>query len=133
MSAADLHQEFLAFLRHIEANVPRELAVHFIVDNYATHKYPKVRLWLASRPRYHVHYTPTYASWLNQVKLWFRRIYQQAIRGGSFRSVKDLVAKPEHCVHTYNTNAQPSAWMAMAGSILAKVRRLCERISGTQH
>jgi putative transposase len=127
------HQEFLAFLRHIDANVPRDLDVHLIVDNYAPHKHPKVRLWLASRPRYHVHYTPTYASWLNQVELWFRRISQQAIRRGSFRSVKDLVAKIDHFVHTYNTHAQPFAWTATADSILAKVRRLCERISGTQH
>ena len=85
------------------------------------------------RPRYHVHYTPTYASWLNQVELWFRPISQQAIRRGSFRSVKELVAKIDHFVHTYNTQAQPFTWTATADSILAKVQRLCERISGTQH
>lgn len=127
------HQEFLAFLRHIEASVPNDLDVHLIVDNYATHKHPKVRTWLASRPRYHVHYTPTYASWLNQVELWFRRISQQAIRRGSFRSVKELVAKIDHFVQTYNTQARPFVWTATADAILAKVRRLCERISGTQH
>ncbi len=127
------HQEFLSFLRHIEASVPPDLDIHLIVDNYATHKHLKVRTWLAMRPRYHVHYTPTYASWLNQVELWFRRISQQAIRRGSFRSVTELVAKIDHFVQTYNTTAQPFAWTATADSILAKVRRLCERISGTQH
>ncbi|MDE3051702.1 MAG: IS630 family transposase [Nitrospirota bacterium] len=127
------HQEFLAFLRHIEANVPQDLDIHLIIDNYATHKHPKVRLWLASRPRYHVHYTPTYASWLNQVELWFRRISQQAIRRGSFQSVKALVAKIDLFVQTYNKTARPFAWTATADSILAKIRRLCERISGTQH
>ena len=127
------HQEFLAFLRHIDASVPSDLAIHLIVDNYATHKHPKVRMWLASRPRYHVHYTPTYASWLNQVEIWFRRISQQAIRRGSFRSVRELVGKIEYFVQTYNSKARPFAWTATADSILAKVRRLCERISGTQH
>ena len=127
------HQEFLAFLRHIDASVPSDLAIHLIVDNYATHKHPKVRMWLASRPRYHVHFTPTYASWLNQVEIWFRRISQQAIRRGSFRSVRELVGKIEYFVQTYNSKARPFAWTATADSILAKVRRLCERISGTQH
>lgn len=127
------HQEFLAFLRHLDASVPPALHIHLIIDNYATHKHPKVRTWLAVRPRYQVHYTPTYASWLNQVELWFRRISQQAIRRGSFRSVKELVAKIDHFVHTYNTQARPFAWTATADSILAKVQRLCERISGTQH
>ena len=127
------HQEFLGFLRQIDANVPPDLDIHLVVDNYATHKHPKVRLWLARRPRYHVHYTPTYASWLNQVELWFRRISQQAIRRGSFRSVQELVATIEHFVQSYNKKARPFAWTATADSILAKVRRLCERISGTQH
>ncbi|HSE59841.1 MAG TPA: IS630 family transposase [Nitrospiraceae bacterium] len=127
------HQEFLAFLRHVDTSVPQDLDIHLIIDNYATHKHPKVRTWLAMRPRYHVHYTPTYASWLNQVELWFRRISQQAIRRGSFQSVKELVAKIDHFVQTYNKTARPFAWTATADSILAKVRRLCERISGTQH
>jgi len=85
------HQEFLQFLRHIDANVPEGLDIHLVVDNYSTHKHAKVRRWLASRPRYHVHYTPTYASWLNQVEIWFNIITQRAIRRGTFRSVKDLV------------------------------------------
>ena len=71
-----------SFLREIEKNVPKNLEVHIIVDNYATHKHRRVRRWLATRPRFHVHFTPTYASWLNQVEIWFNRITQQAIRRG---------------------------------------------------
>ncbi|MER3425078.1 MAG: hypothetical protein C4293_19445 [Nitrospiraceae bacterium] len=127
------HQAFLAFLRHLGASVPRDLDVHLIADNDATHKPHKVRTWFASRPRYHVPDTPTYASWLNHVELWFRRISHPAIRRGSFRSVKDLVAKLDRFVQTYNANARPFMWPATADSILAKLRRLCERISGTQH
>ena len=73
--------------------VPQDLAVHLIVDNYGTHKHAKVRRWLAARPRFQVHYTPTYASWLNQVEIWFSIITQRAIRRGTFRSVQDLVAR----------------------------------------
>jgi putative transposase len=86
------HQEFLGFLRQIEKSVPVDLDVHLIVDNYCTHKHAKVRAWLAQRSRFHVHYTPTYASWLNQVERWFGIITQRAIRRGSFSSVKELIA-----------------------------------------
>jgi putative transposase len=127
------HQEYLDFLRHIEKNVPAELDVHVIVDNYATHKHPRVKRWLAARPRFHLHFTPTYASWLNQVEIWFHRITQQAIRRGTFRSVKELVLRIDRFVHTYNASARPFAWTATANSILAKLQRLCERISGTEH
>jgi putative transposase len=127
------HQEFLSFLRHIDANVPQDFDIHLIVDNYATHKHAKVKAWLAKRPRYHIHYTPTYASWLNQVERWFGIITQQAIRRGSFSSVKQLVKKIEHFVEHYNANASPFAWTATAESILAKVQRLCSYISGTAH
>lgn len=127
------HQEYLDFLRQIEQNVPPKLDVHLIVDNYATHKHPRVKHWLAQRPRFHVHFTPTYASWLNQVELWFNRITQQAIRRGTFRSVNDLIAKIDSFVQNYNVNARPFVWVATADSIFAKIERLCERISGTAH
>jgi putative transposase len=127
------HQEFLAFLRHIDANVPTQFDVHLVVDNYATHKHPKVKAWLAKRPRYHIHFTPTYASWLNQVERWFGIITQKAIRRGSFSSVKELVAKIERFVEHYNINPKPFVWTATAESILAKVERLCSGISGTSH
>ena len=92
-----------------------------------------VRLWLAQRPRFRVHYTPTYSSWLNQVEPWFGLITQQAIRRGSFRSVKHLIARIDHFVQHYNQNCRPFAWTATADSILQKLTRLCSRISGTQH
>lgn len=127
------HQEFLSFLRSVDTCVPPELDVHLIVDNYATHKHPKVRTWLAQRPRFHMHYTPTYSSWLNQVERWFGLITQRAIRRGSFSSVKDLVQKIDNFVQHYNRSHQPFVWTATADSILQKIARLCSRISGTQH
>jgi putative transposase len=127
------HQEFLAFLGHIDANVPSDLDIHLIIDNYGTHKHATVRAWLARRPRYHVHFTPTYASWLNQVERWFGLITQQAIRRGSFRSVPDLVARIDRFVTSYNATATPFTWTATADSILAKVERLAKLISGTRH
>jgi putative transposase len=96
------HQEFLSFLRHIEANVPQHLDVHLICDNYGTHKHAKVRAWLARRSRFHLHHTPTYSSWLNQVERWFALITQQAIRRGSFDSVADLKRKINEFVEHYN-------------------------------
>jgi len=127
------HQEFLSFLRHLDASVPPAYDVHLIVDNYATHKHPKVRTWLAQRPRYHMHYTPTYSSWLNQVERWFGLITQRAIRRGSFTSVHDLIQKIEVFVQRYNRSSRPFAWTATADSILQKIARLCSRISGTRH
>ena len=127
------HQEFLQFLRHIDANVPADLDVHLIVDNYGTHKYARVKKWLASRPRCHLHFTPTYASWLNQVEIWFNIITRRAIRRGSFRKVKELIERIERYTAKWNANAHPFVWTATADSILAKVKRLCQRISATEH
>jgi len=127
------HQEFLQFLRHLDSSVPQHLDIHLILDNYATHKHERVRRWLATRPRYHVHYTPTYSSWLNQVEIWFNIITQKAIRRGSFRSVRDMVQRIERFVKRYNAQAQPFAWTATADSIMQKLKRLCEVIHGTQH
>lgn len=127
------HQEFLQFLREIEQNVPKDLDIHMVIDNYATHKHPKVKRWLAARPRYHVHFTPTYSSWLNQVEIWFNIITQRAIRRGTFRSVKALIAKIKQFVENYNSKTRPFVWTATANSILEKISRLCEAISGTRH
>ncbi len=127
------HQEFLQFLRHIDAAVPPKLDVHLVVDNYATHKHATVRRWLAARPRFHVHYTPTSASWLNQVEIWFGLITQRAIRRGTFRSVRDLVATIEAFVHHYNRRCPPFMWTATADSILGKIERLCKAVAGTSH
>ena len=127
------HQEFLQFLRHIEASVPEDLEVHLVVDNYCTHKHAKVRRWLAARPRFHVHYTPTYASWINQVEIWFNIITQRAIRRGTFKSVRDLIAKIEAFVKRYNHRCHPFSWTATADSILEKIGRLCKAVAGTGH
>lgn len=127
------HQEFLSFLRHIEANVPTELDVHLICDNYATHKHPRGRAWLARRPRFHLHFTPTNSSWLNQVERWFALITNQSIRRGSFQSVADLKRQISLFVEHYNQHPRPFKWTATAESILAKLERLCKVINGTQH
>ena len=113
--------------------MPIELDVHCIVDNYATHSHPKVKAWLASRPRWHMHFIPTYSSWLNQVERFFALITDKAIRRGSFTSVKQLVQRIDQFVKHHNTNSQPFRWTATADSILEKLHRLCSRISGTGH
>ena len=127
------HQEFLQFLRHIDQNVPKDLDIHLVVDNYATHKCPPVKLWLAQRPRFHVHYTPTYSSWINHVERWFGIITEKAIRRGTFQNVKELVNKIDSFVKNYNKKAKPFVWTATPESIFLKIKRLCERISGTTH
>ena len=128
------HQEFLSFLKHIDKNVPPDQELHVILDNYASHSHPKVKAWLARHPRFHFHFTPTYSSWLNQVERWFGIVTQQAIRRGSFRSSKELAQKIDAYVKNYNLKkARPFVWTATAESILAKIERLCNRISGTPH
>lgn len=127
------HQEFLQFLRHLEVNVPAELEVHLVMDNYATHKHEKVRTWFARHPRFHTHFTPTHASWLNQVECWFSIISRQAIRRGSHRRVKELVADIERFIATYNDQTKPFIWTATADAILAKVAAICKVINVTDH
>ena len=127
------HQEFLSFLNHLDRNVPGELEVHLVADNYATHKHPRVKAWLARHSRFHIHYTPTYASWLNQVERWFGLITQHAIRRRSFRSVRELVRKIDHYVTHYNASKRPFIWTATADSIFEKLQRLCKLINGTSH
>ena len=127
------HQEFLAFLRIIDRETPPELDIHLVLDNYATHKHPKVCAWLARRPRYHLHFTPTSASWLNQVERWFGLIGQRAIKRGSFDSVPQLVETIETFIAKYNQSAAPFVWVATAESIFEKLQRLSTRICGTGH
>ncbi len=127
------HQEFLSFLREIDKAVPTKLDVHCIVDNDGSHKHPKVKAWLAARPRWHMHFIPTYSSWLNQVERFFALITGKAIRRGSFGSVKQLIQRIDQFVSHYNENCKPFSWTASADSILAKLHRLCARISGTGH
>ena len=127
------HQEYLSFLKHVDENIPHNLDIHVVVDNYATHKHPKVKRWLATHHRWTVHYTPTSASWLNQVEIWFNIITQRAIRRGTFGSVKELIRKIEEYVRQYNSHSRPFIWTATADSILQKIQRLCQRISDTGH
>ena len=127
------HREFLQFLREIEVVVPSRLDVHLIVDHYATHEHPSVRRWLAARPRFHVHYTPTCSSWLNQVEIWFNIITQRAIRRGTFRSVRDLRQKIDGFVKRYKRTCQPFVWTATPDSILEKLERPSQAIAGTRH
>jgi len=117
------HEEFLKFLRTIEREVPAGLQVHLICDNYATHKHPAVRAWLAKHPRFHMHFTPTSSSWLNLVERWFRELTDKALRRGVFHSVPDLIAKIEQYLAAHNDDPKPFVWTATADDILAKVAR----------
>jgi transposase len=115
--------EFLKFLRTIDRQVPKGLAVHLILDNYGTHTHPNVKAWLAKHPRFHLHVTPTSSSWLNLVERWFRDLTDKAIRRGVFRSVPDLIAAIEEYLRAHNEDPKPFVWTATAESILEKVRR----------
>lgn len=117
------HQEFIKFLMQIDAETPPDLDLHLIVDNYATHKHPKVVKWLAKHKRFHLHFIPTSSSWLNLVERWFRDITDRQIRRGVFKSVENLIAVIEHYIALNNENPKPFVWTATAASILAKVAR----------
>jgi transposase len=124
------HQEFLAFLKHLARAYPgREL--HLVMDNYAAHKRVEVRDWLAANPRIRVHFTPTSGSWLNLVEVWFGIIERQAIRRGSFRSVRDLNAKIRQFITGWNSRKHPFIWTKTPDQILAKLER--KKISLTRH
>jgi transposase len=115
--------EFLKFLRTIDREVPKELQIHMICDNYGAHKHPNVTKWLEKHPRFHLHFTPTSSSWLNLVERWFRELTEKAIRRGVFHSVDELIAAIEDYLKANNDNPKPFVWTATAESILAKVAR----------
>ncbi len=117
------HEEFLKFLRKIERETPKGLQVHLICDNYATHKHPAVKAWLAKHPRFHMHFTPTSSSWLNLVERWFRELTDKALRRGVFHSVPDLIAKIEEYLDAHNDEPKPFIWTATVDDILARVAR----------
>lgn len=117
------HEEFLKFLKVIDAEVPKGQAIHVILDNYATHKHANVQRWLATHKRFHLHFTPTSSSWLNQVERWFRDLDAKALRRGSFASVPDLIAAIEDYLQAHNAEPVPFVWTATAETILAKVTR----------
>ena len=120
------HQEWLKFLRQIDQETPAELDLHLIVDNYATHKHPRVRSWLNRHPRFHLHFTPTSSSWLNLVERWFRDLTDKHIRRGTFTNVAKLEAAINAYSAEHNRNSKAFIWTAGVESILAKVRRARE-------
>jgi transposase len=117
------HQEFLKFLRTVDREVPKGLQIHLILDNYSTHKHANVQQWLAKHPRFHLHFTPTSSSWLNQVERWLRELTDKALRRGTFASVPDLISSIQEYIDAHNEDPKPYKWTATAESILAKVAR----------
>ena len=125
--------EFLQFLRTIDANVPANLDVHLVMDNYGTHKTPSVKNWFARHPRFHVHFTPTSASWINQVERWFSTLTEKQIRRGTHRSTRQLEQAIRSYLDTYNADPKPFTWYKSADDILASIERFCMRISNSGH
>lgn len=127
------HIEWLKFLRQINRETPKDKDLHLICDNYATHKHPEVRKWLAKHPRFHMHFTPTSASWLNMIERFFRDLTVERLRRGVFTSVKELEAAIESYVAHHNNNPKPFIWTAKATDILDKVVRANRRLSSKQN
>lgn len=125
--------EFLQFLRTIEDSVPPVLDVHLVMDNYGTHKTPAIKNWLIRHPRFHVHFTPTSASWLNQVERWFATLTQRCVRRGTHRSTRELEAAIRSHIEANNTSPKPFAWTKSADDILASIELFCKRTSNSQH
>ncbi|MGH9581748.1 MAG: IS630 family transposase [Bryobacteraceae bacterium] len=126
-------QEFLKFLEMVNSTIPSQGEVHLVLDNYGTHKAPKVVRWFARHPRYRIHFTPTSASWVNQVERWFAEITEKRIRRGSFDGVRSLEKAIREYLEHHNQTPKPFVWTADADLILGKVQRLCERISDSGH
>jgi transposase len=127
------HQEFLRFLRRIDRTVPKDLDLHIVLDNYGTHTHDAVRKWLEARPRFHLHFTPTSASWLNLVERFFAEITERRIRRGTFRSVTELENAVIDYIRTRNRNPKPFAWTLRASAILKKIRRTSIATSEAGH
>lgn len=125
--------EFLQFLRTVDANTPTMLDVHLVMDNYGTHKTALIRNWLTRHPRFHVHFTPTSASWLNQVERWFATLTQRCIRRGTYRSSRQLEQAIRQHIDINNANPKPFVWSKTADHILASVERFCIRTSDSGH
>lgn len=118
--------EFRQFLDVIETNVPAGLQAHIIMDNYGTHKTALIRNWFAKRPRFHLHFTPTYASWINLVERWFAEITNKSIRRGAFGSVKELEATIRGYIDVHNENPKPFVWTRTADQILESIARFAQ-------
>ena len=122
------HQEFIRFLNKIDEETPSGLDLHLIVDNYSTHKHPRVKSWLKRHPRFHLHFTPTSSSWLNMVERWFRELTDKRIRRGTFMSVQALIASINEYISNHNQNPRVFVWTASVERILTKVRRSKEAL-----
>ncbi len=125
--------EFRQFLDRVDAAIPAELEAHLILDNYGTHKTPLIQRWLVRHPRYHVHFTPTGASWINLVERWFATLTERQLRRGVHRSTRELEAALRHYVETYNQDPKPFVWTKTADQILEAVARFCKRTSDSAH
>jgi transposase len=125
--------EFRKFLVTIDTVVPAELDVHLVIDNAATHKTPAIGRWLLAHPRFQVHFTPTYSSWLNLVERWFAELTSKWLRRGSHRSVQDLERSIRQWVATWNQDPRPFVWHKTADEILESLATYCHRISGSGH
>ena len=123
--------EFRKFLDRIDASVPPDLEVHIVMDNYGTHKTPLIRAWFAKRPRYHVHFTPTYGSWLNLVERWFAELTTKQIRRGAHRSVNELERAITEFLEAHNAHPKPFTWTKSADQILASIARFAQRTADT--
>jgi len=117
------HQEWIRFLGQIDRQTSPELDLHLIVDNYRTHKHPKVQRWLKRHPRFHVHFIPTSSSWLNLIERWFRDLTDKRLRRGAFRSVAQLIDAVMVYIAAHNDNPKSFVWTAKVDDILARVRR----------
>jgi hypothetical protein len=126
------HQEFIRFLKTIDFETPPEMDLHLIVDNYGTHKHPRVQSWMRRHPRFHIHFTPTSSSWLNLVERWFREITDKRLRRGSFRSVPELVKAIYQYLENHNQNPQAFVWSAPVERILAKIAK-CKEACDSLH
>jgi transposase len=126
------HQEFLKFLKSLDAEYPGEMELHLVMDNYGTHKHPRVVQWLAKHPRFKTHFIPTSSSWLNLVERWFAELTGKAVRRGSFASVPDLIEAIEHFIEKWNREGKPFVWTAKAEDILAKLERCKKRLEQIQ-
>lgn len=126
-------EEFRRFLNLIDANVPAELDVHVIVDNSSTHKTPSIQRWLVRHPRFTMHFTPTYSSWLNLVERWFAELTEKWLRRGTHRSTRELVASIRTWIERWNDNPKPFIWHKTADEILTNLANYCERISDSGH
>lgn len=125
--------EFKKFLQTIDREVPAELDVHVIIDNASTHKTPQVKRWLATHPRFVVHFTPTSSSWLNLVERWFSELTTKKLRRGTHRSVRELNTDIRAWIDTWNENPRPYVWTKTADQILASITRYCTRINDSRH